>query len=335
MKASSICKIVSFALVILALAGCAKTNNSRIAFSSDHDNPSDLEIYAMNGDGSDLVRLTNSLSMDALPQWSPDGQKIAFSSNRSDEYDLYVMSSDGGDVLPIKYDKGCISGYWLPDSQRMVFTCAATGIIAVNVDGSGKTHLFDLPFKSDGVLPSPNGSRFFFISRDTTSGGLYTVASDGKDVTLIARSEYEGRYAIWSPDSRKIAFTAIHFPNTGIYAVNADGTQMIRLTQHSDDKPIWSPDGRKIAFVSTRGGPCGIYVMDADGSRQTLLTDDGIDCDYVRISWSPDSKRIAFQSNRNYTHDVGNQIYAINVEDSTVVRLTNRTGNDIDPIWSP
>src|SRR5262249_49990592 len=111
----------------------------------------------------------------------------------------------------------------------------------------------------------------------------------------------------WSPDGREIAFArsrtdAGNYPGqTGpaqIYVVNADGTDVRRLTSAGDnDSPAWSPDGKRIAFDR---GPCcvanDVYVMDADGRHQHRLTTDGKGYDVFNTGplWFPDGKTIAF-----------------------------------------
>jgi len=92
----------------------------------------------------------------------------------------------------------------------------------------------------------------------------------------------------------KIAFASQRDGNWEIYAMNADGTNSIRLTQHSADDmyPSWSPDGRKIAFASMRDGNWEIYVINANGTNLTNLTKHpSYD---TNPSWSPRGTKIAF-----------------------------------------
>ena len=67
----------------------------KIAFGSSRSG--DFEIYVMNADGSDVVRLTQSSGLDVRPAWSPDGKRIAFTSNRDGNYDIYIVNADGSD----------------------------------------------------------------------------------------------------------------------------------------------------------------------------------------------------------------------------------------------
>jgi dipeptidyl aminopeptidase/acylaminoacyl peptidase len=72
----------------------ADISATRIVFSSDRDY-AEREIYVMNADGSNLIRLTQKRDDDGWPAWSPDGAKIAFTSDRGTDYDeIWVMNSD-------------------------------------------------------------------------------------------------------------------------------------------------------------------------------------------------------------------------------------------------
>ena len=133
------------------------------------------------------------------------------------------------------------------------------------------------------------------------------------------------------PLEGRIAFYSLRDGNREIYAMNADGSGLARLTNNSasDRYPSWSPDGRRIAFYSRRDGNDEIYAMNADGSGLARLTNNSADDRYP--SWSPDGRRIAFQSDRD-----GNfEIYAMNADGSGLARLTNNSADDAWPSWSP
>ena len=86
----------------------------------------------------------------------------------------------------------------------------------------------------------------------------------------------------WSPDGSKFAFHSERDGNWDICTINADGSNLVRLTNNVefDYTPAWSPDGSKIAFGSYRDGNFEIYVMNADGSNRVNLTNnDELDTD--------------------------------------------------------
>lgn len=73
----------------------------------------------------------------------------------------------------------------------------------------------------------------------------------------------------WSPDGRRLAFVVARVGDAQIYAMNADGKELRRLTPAGTHLlPAWSPDGRWIAFLSIRGGDLALWVMRPDGSGQ-------------------------------------------------------------------
>lgn len=210
-------------------------DGSKIAFRSRRDVNS--ELYVMNADGSNPVRLTNNPAFDGeIPAWSPDGTRIAFHSDRDGDPEIFVMSADGSDVIQLTHNEaGDRNPSWSPDGTKLVFSSDRDG------------------------------------NRE-----LYTMYADGSNpVRLTHNDAYDG-YADWSPDGSKMVFISMRDEGWGgeIYSMNTDGSDQTRLTVSRgwDFDPAWSPDGSKIVFNSRRDGRRGIYVMNANGSNQIKLT---------------------------------------------------------------
>lgn len=129
------------------------------------------------------------------------------------------------------------------------------------------------------------------------------------------------------PDMAGLGGHILFQKDSGIYAINPDGTYLTRLA--SGDSPTSSPDGRRIAFLATYNSQPEIYVMNSDGTNPTRLTySSGV---YLQPVWSPDGQRLAFVSGPSDKPD----IYIINADGTNQVKLTDSSASNMEPQWSP
>jgi len=210
-----------------------------------------------------LRRLTNHGA--SGPAWSPDGTRIAFSSYRDADAEIYAIDADGSDVERMTNNSVWdVEPAWSPDGARIAFSSSRNGIYVMDADGSGVKRL-----TNNGSYPawSPDGARIAFVS-DRAGGNpeIYVMNADGSDVERLTNSSGGDWDPAWSPDGTRIAFSSYRDGDAEIYAMDADGSNVERMTNNSawDSSPTWSPDGTRIAFSSNRDGDpqiSDIYVM--------------------------------------------------------------------------
>jgi Tol biopolymer transport system component len=303
-----------------------------LLFTSDRDG--DDEIYAMDLDGSDARQLTNNNDVDAAPVWSPDGTKIAFSSESGTDdraSKVYVMNADGGEPLRIVDDRHKLSDEglptWLPDGLHVAFVSHRNVEVGSAEDNSRRDEWMSCYGGSkDPNLCDPILTRFI-------NPQVFIAGVDGSDPVQITQNPDVSGYQtmMWSPDGSQVAFSRYVGYDTEIFAMNADGSNVRQLTDNNDvdESPVWSPDGTQIAFSSDRFGDYRLLLMAADGTDVREITDDGGD-DWSPV-WSPDGRYIAFASTRCVTSictpldvlstlsGVGAQIFVVDVASHQLV----------------
>jgi Tol biopolymer transport system component len=260
-----------------------------IAFQSSRDLNS--EIYLMNPDGSNAVRLTNNNVSDVEPDLSPNGHRVAFTSSRSGNADIWVMNADGSDAVNLTSSAGADSwARWSPNGQQIAFESMRDGnweLYLMNADGSGLVRLTTYAGIDRYPAWSPEGGRLLF-RRDHD---VYVLDLADGSATRLTTDPALDQMAAWSQNGRRIAFMSLRDGYCSVFLMNADGSDQTNLTPKDpadassawcSRAPSWTRNGR-ILFMSFRpstGGDVEVFVMDADGSALERLTtspgEDGI-----------------------------------------------------------
>jgi len=168
-------------------------------------------------------------------------------------------------------------------------------------------------------------SKIAYISNNR----LYIMNPNGTKRKSLTESKYLFSAPSWSPDCKKIIYSAIEDKFSQIFIIDTGKNEEDQITSTDFDisQPVISPDGKKIVFVSSKDMATEIYALDLNSLDITRLTDN----EYFDDSpdWSPDGERIVFVSRRFGEED----IFIMNADGSAQDRLTLDGG--ISPAWSP
>jgi TolB protein len=117
-------------------------DGSHIIFSGRLPGDATPDIFEVNADGTGLHRLTTNPAADRYPVWSPDGSSIAFVSNRSGQFQVWVMDADGSNPHQLTTDNTIKDQVpdWSPDGTRIAYQ-AAGDVYVMNADGTAQTRL--------------------------------------------------------------------------------------------------------------------------------------------------------------------------------------------------
>jgi Tol biopolymer transport system component len=296
------------------------------AFSSvPADTQSPQNVMTVRADGTDMRQVASGAANQRLPQFSPDGTRIAVRQWQAGTQSIVVMDTGGGHAMTLAtYPAGtvdCIGQWevaWSPEGSALAYAtrdgCSGPyRIDIVRTDGtSPPAPLLDTDLETTSPTWAPNGTQLAFQGRELTAGewGMYVVPAELPGAltgALVPRrigtepSTSEGRPR-WSPNGSQIAVSL----NTGtpedgtIHVIDADGSTQ-RMVIERAYNPDWSPDGTRLSFARTvdpseywNDRPCTVRIgtVKTDGTDERMLDPLGDGCDFA-ARFSPDGTLLA------------------------------------------
>src|SRR5262245_30042755 len=196
----------------------------------------------MNADGTNRRRVTRYPLADQVPDWSPDGKRLAFHSRDFDgDFEIAVVNADGSGRRRLTQDTfDDTEPAWSPDGRAIAFSSNRDGdfeIFVMNADGTGSRQLTHNSIDDGEPAWSPNGRTIAFTS-----------IAQKQSLTVSAACELLGVAAILGIKVRP-----------SVFRMNADGRAARRLAPRACG-PTWTADGKEVGFVSDVAGNSEIYV---------------------------------------------------------------------------
>jgi Tol biopolymer transport system component len=224
------------------------------------------DIYLLRVGGKNPINLTKGAAADnTQPVFSPDGERIAFRSERAGG-GIFVMGSTGESVR--RLTDFCYFPAWSPDGREIA--CSTVNTRRPDV-------------------------------RDSLSSQIFAIDAGSGKRRLVSGGIADAVQPSWSPDGRHIAFWGVREGARDIFTVSREGSDVVSVTNDEplDWNPVWSPDGKFLYFSSDRGGAMNLWrvAMAASGKPAGDPEPVNVPSAYAAsVSFSRDGRRLAYSS---------------------------------------
>jgi Tol biopolymer transport system component/DNA-binding winged helix-turn-helix (wHTH) protein len=312
-------------------------------------------LFALDLSAKQTTQLTNFDSTKLTPpnfSISPEEDRIAYTDNKNEQQDIWVMPLRGGEPTRVTddadYDRHPI---WHPSGKSIIYNSNRKGayqICIAYMDGQPPTQITVGDINNVVSDVSPDGNKILFVAAREEADILKVQADTGEETTLTSDFGLE----LWpdvSADGKTIAFQSasakVKMFTSSILSkpVESSGRQFQLATDGFD--PRWSPDGRNLAFLRFSNNLYNIWTVKATGGEHKQLTTDGIliggfsGLPYNRkqtndYSWSPGGSNIAYCSMKSGQVN----IWSIALDNSSDRMISNNTDPSrtlLCPLWSP
>ena len=246
------------------------------------DNAYETEIWLADARSGATRQLTNAKKSSQSPAWSPDGSKLAFTSDRTDKQQIYLINPQAGEAEALTTLEDGVNRFaWSPDGSRIAYTATEP--------------------KSDTIKDREKKyGEFQVVDHDHRMTHLFVLDVATKKTRPLTSGAFTVGSFAWSPDGTRVAFDhringdPANGGSADISIVKVDDNSIRKLVTQDgpDGNPVWSPDGSRIAFNTAMANPNFFYTnsliatVSASGGTPAVLTS-AFDEDPNVVAWKP------------------------------------------------
>lgn len=292
-------------------------NGEQIAYVVKQVDPKDdkkyvSRIWLTDCANSQPVELTAGPKIDTNPRWSPDGQQLAFTSNREGKNQIWILPMSGGEAKQLTQQKvGAGAPIWSPDGKKIAYVArVSANEVEDDKNASDVKVITRLHYKMNGL--GFLGDRY---------AQIFVVDVATGEEKQITNGDYDCGAPTWAPCSTKLAFSSNRTEEpdynnlSDIWVVGVDGGELTRLTPGDgpSSNPSWSPCGQYVAYlghnneyksatlarimvVPATGGEAANLTASFDRSIGNACGSDMVTSVDPGLVWSANSKHIFFLS---------------------------------------
>lgn len=276
---------------------------------------------------TDHTKLLNFYN--SSPSISPQGDKIAFLSDRDDYFDIFIMNASDGEVLDKVVNGQRTKDFeelhlvtpaitWSPDSKKIALAVKSGAEDAIMIVDIATRNQERLTFDLNGIFSvdwSRDGDFLTFVGLKTTQSDIYLYQFSSKTLTNLTNDPYSDFEPVFSPDGKTIYFSSdrgnaiaenerimrlphtLTFTNRELYSINCETKIISRLTDFpigSRISAVPSSDGKNLLVLSDQSGITNIYDLNLATRAYRPITNSI--SEIAQISVSYDASKLVFSS---------------------------------------
>ena len=259
-------------------------DGARIAYHMDFEGDENHDVVVVGADGKGARKITDGVEDNFDPEFSPDGDWIAFLSNREDDIEnLYLIGSNGGRIRKLTDEDLPIKDFsWSPRGDLIAYETGVGDDNYVSLAEPWKAKSRKVLAKKNveyslvgdfgGPAPwHPDGTRMLFLSNENDVLDVGELDVRSRKSKWLVKSKNEKYCPSWSPDGKNLSYLEVQEPEVVLKVRSGKKTKTVSPSDGTTRIPKWLPDGARIAFANgSAARPEEVYV--ATLTKTKLIT---------------------------------------------------------------